>query len=221
VARRQDREPLAYILGRREFYGLDFIVDRRVLVPRPETELLVERTLEWAGSRLCPLSLADVGTGSGCVAVVLATHQPQATIHALDASADALEVARANVTRHALACRVHLLQSDLLEQLPQQVDAIVANLPYVRSGELETLQPEVRDYEPQAALDGGPDGLAPMRRLLSQAAHHLQPGGAIFLEIGAGQGKATTELARHHFPRSSVGVLPDYAGHDRVLSLQT
>jgi release factor glutamine methyltransferase len=219
--RRRDREPLAHILGHREFYGLDFIVDRRVLVPRPETELLVELAIEWARPIRRPLILTDVGTGSGCVAVSLATHLPHVTIHALDASADALVVARANVARHALQDRVLLWQSDFLEQLPQQVDAIVANLPYVRSAELGALQPEVRDYEPRTALDGGPDGLAPIRRLLTQAVHHLRPGGAIFLEIGAGQGRATSQLARQCFPGSRVDVLPDYSGHDRVLSLQT
>jgi len=250
LARRQAREPLAYILGHREFYGLDFLVDRRVLVPRPETELLVEHTLDWARERMgegrsgvathetredsspirhphplapshCPLTIADVGTGSGCVAVALAIHLPRATVYALDSSADVLKVAAANVTRHGVEGQVRLLRGDLLEPLPERVDVIVANLPYVRSDELATLEPEVRDYEPRAALDGGPDGLRQMRRLLAQAAAHLQPGGAIFLEIGAEQGQAARELARQHFPRASVDVLPDYAGHDRVLHVQT
>ena len=248
LARRQAREPLAYILGRREFYGLDFAVDWRVLIPRPETELLVEQTLAWVQERLgeeglrvrgyglreglspapspltpipYPLTLADIGAGSGCVAVALAVHLPQATIYALDASADALAVAAANVARHTVEGRVRLLPGDLLEPLPERVDVIVANLPYVRRDELPTLQPEVRDYEPRAALDGGPDGLASIRRLLAQAAACLRPGGVIFLEIGAEQGQAASELARRHFPQASVDVLPDYAGHDRVLRVQT
>ena len=252
LARRQAREPLAYILGHREFYGLDFLVDRRVLVPRPETELLVEHTLDWARERMgkggsgvathgiredsspirhrhphplapshCPLTIADVGTGSGCVAVALAVHLPRATVYALDSSADVLEVAAANVTRHGVEGQVRLLPGDLLESLPERVDVFVANLPYVRNDELATLEPEVRDYEPRAALDGGPDGLWQMRRFLAQAAAHLQPGGAIFLEIGAEQGQAVRECARQHFPRASVDVLPDYAGHDRVLHVQT
>jgi len=223
LARRQAREPLAYILGRREFYGLDLVVDRRVLVPRPETELLVEQTLGWARSLppAEPLALADVGTGSGCVAVALAVHLPQAFIYGLDASADALEVATANVARHAVEGRVRLLQGDLLQPLPEPVDVIVANLPYVPSDELAMLEPEVRDYEPRAALDGGPDGLGPMRRLLAQAPAYLRPGGALFLEIGAGQGAAASELARQHFPQANVDVLPDYAGRDRVLRVCT
>jgi len=254
LARRQAREPLAYILGRREFYGLDFLVDRRVLVPRPETELLVDHTLDWARERMgeggsgvatreiredsspirhrhshphplapshCPLTIADVGTGSGCVAIALAVHLPRATVYALDSSADVLEVAAANVAHHSVEGQVRLSRGDLLEPLPERVDVLVANLPYVRSDELATLEPEVRDYEPRAALDGGPDGLWQMRRLLPQAAAHLQPGGAIFLEIGAEQGQAARQLARQHFPRASVDVLPDYADHDRVLRVQT
>jgi len=258
LARRQAREPLAYILGRREFYALDFLVDRRVLVPRPETELLVEHTLDWSRERMGermgeggsgvaahdiredsspirhrhrhphplvpshrPLTIADVGTGSGCVAIALAVHLPRATVYALDSSADGLEVAAANVTLHGVEGQVRLLRGDLLEPLPERVDIFVANLPYVRDDELATLEAEVRDYEPRAALDGGPDGLWQMRRLLAQAAAHLQPGGAIFLEIGAEQGQAARQLARQHFPRASVDVLPDYGGHDRVLHVQT
>jgi len=220
LARRQGREPLAYILGHREFYGLDFVVDRRVLVPRPETELVVEHVLAWAAERTSRLTLADVGTGSGCIAVALAAQLPGATMYALDASARSLEVAAVNAARHALGDRVMLLQSDLLEQLPFPVDAIVANLPYVRSDELPTLQPEIREHEPREALDGGPDGLGPIRELLAQADQHLSPAGAIFLEIGAEQGKAVQEIAHQHFPDGSIQVLPDYAGLDRVLRVQ-
>ena len=221
LARRRSREPLAYILGHREFYGRDFLVDHRVLVPRPETERLVECVLAWAES--CPghLLLADVGTGCGCVASVLAIHLPQATIHALDSSAAALEVASANLTRHRIAGRVHVAQGDLLDPLLEPVDGIVANLPYVSTSELATLQPEIREREPRAALDGGADGLDVIRQLLSQAARHLKPGGAIFLEIGAEQGKAASKLARHHFPRANVSVLADYARLDRVLQVLT
>jgi len=235
LARRQVREPLAYILGHREFYGLDFLVDRRVLVPRPETEVLVERTLDWVQARPRPriagyrmqgdlslgprLLMTDVGTGSGCVAIALAVHLAQAFVYALDVSKEALEVAAANVARHGVEGRVRLLQGDLLDPLPERVDIIVANLPYVRGDELATLEPEVRDYEPRVALDGGPNGLGPMRRLLAQAPAYLRPGGAIFLEIGAKQGHTASELARQHFPQAKVSVLPDYAGHDRLLQV--
>lgn len=221
VARRQGREPLAYILGHREFFDLDFMVDRRVLIPRPETELLVEQVLAWAASRPSQLTLADIGTGSGCIAVALATHLPGAAIYGLDASAGSLEVAAANVAWHAVGDRVKLLTSDLLSALPVQVDAIVANLPYVRSDELPTLQPEIRDYEPREALDGGPDGLEPIRDLLADAAGHLTQAGVIFLEIGAEQGTAAGEIARQHFPEGNVQVVPDYAGRDRMVRVQT
>jgi len=221
LARRQGREPLAYILGRREFYGLDFIVDRHVLIPRPETELVVEQVLAWATSRTGRLDLADVGTGSGCIALALATHLPGATVYALDASAGSLEVAAANLARHALTKQVILLQSDLLEQLPGRVDAIIANLPYVRSDEMPSLQPEIREHEPWAALDGGLDGLGPIRKLLAQAGPHLASAGAVFLEIGAEQGPAAQGIARQQFPNGNTQVLPDYAGLDRVLQVQT
>ena len=244
LARRQSREPLPYITGHREFFGLEFAVDHRVLVPRPETEVLVEQTLKWVRSRQAgqgqagrgmsdhgsrpPLpvspgspSIADVGTGSGCIALALALHLPRATIYALDSSAGALEVAASNVARHGLQGRVLLLHSDLLGALPSRVSAIVANLPYVRTGELTTLEPETRDHEPQVALDGGPTGLEPSRRLLAQAAPHLLPGGAIMLETGDGQGRAAAEMARREFPRAKVDVLPDYAGRDRVLRILT
>jgi release factor glutamine methyltransferase len=168
VVRRREREPVPYITGRREFYALDFAVDRRVLIPRPETELLVERALE-SVAHDAPLRLADIGTGSGIVAISLAVHLPQVRVYATDASADALQVATANAARHGVADRVHLLRGELLDPLPVPVHLIVANLPYVPSDVLPTLDRDVVDYEPLAALDGGPDGLTHIRRLLDDA----------------------------------------------------
>ncbi len=217
VARRADREPLAYLLGHREFYGLDFLVDPRVLIPRPETEHLVEEALRLA-ARLPPsLRLADVGTGSGAIAVALAVHLPQATVYALDASAEALAMAAANAQRHGVSGRVRCLAGDLLTPLPEAVHLIVANLPYVARDEWAALAPEIREHEPRQALDGGPDGLNLIRRLLATAPSHLCPGGAVLLEIGAGQGAAVIALARRHFPQAAVRLLPDYAGLDRVV----
>ena len=217
VARRADREPLAYLLGHREFYGLDFLVDPRVLIPRPETEHLVEEALRLA-ARLPPsLRLADVGTGSGAIAVALAVHLPQATVYALDASAEALAMAAANAQRHGVSGRVRCLAGDLLTPLPEAVHLIVANLPYVARDEWAALAPEIREHEPRQALDGGPDGLNLIRRLLATAPSHLWPGGAVLLEIGAGQGAAVIALARRHFPQAAVRLLPDYAGLDRVV----
>lgn len=221
VARRAAREPLAYIVGHREFFDLDFAVDPRVLIPRPETELLVEHALAVARQmRLpddVPLQIADVGAGSGAIAVTLAVHLPRAIVYALEGSTGALAVTEENAHWHSVADRVHCLLGDLLEPLPGPVNLITANLPYVTTGEWEGLPPEIRDYEPRAALDGGPDGLSLIRRLLATAGPHLSPGGALVVEIGASQGDAVTALARQDFPRSDVRLHQDYAGLDRLV----
>jgi release factor glutamine methyltransferase len=220
VARRAGREPLAYIVGHREFFGLDFVVDPRVLIPRPETELLVEHVLRFARHHV-PRHIADVGAGSGAIAVTLAVHLPQVTVYALDDSAGALAVVADNARRHGVAGRVCCLQGDLLEPLPEPIDLITANLPYVTTGEWAELQPEIRHYEPRAALDGGPDGLALIRRLMETVSSHLHPGGALFLEIGASQGGSVTALAREHIPRVDVQLYQDYAGLDRIVVMRT
>ncbi len=219
---RLKRWPLAYLTGHREFYGLELRVNRAVLIPRPETELLVDAAREQA-ARLAQrrgssrLAIADVGTGSGAVAIALAKHLPDATIYATDASELALRVAAFNCRRHGVTWQVHLVHGDLLEPLPGPVDLIVANLPYVATGEFPSLMPEVRDYEPRMALDGGPDGLDVVRRLLAQAPGRLNPDGSVVLEIGAAQGAAARELAQDAFPGARVDVLSDYAGHDRIV----
>jgi len=229
VARRAGREPLAYIVGHREFYDLDFVVDARVLIPRPETELLVELALQLArdpGRRWpSPLSIVDVGVGSGAIAVTLAVHLPEATVYALDDSADALAVTAENARRCGVADRVHCLQGDLLSPLfeggqPEPPALITANLPYVATDEWQALPPEIRDHEPRAALDGGPDGLDAIRRLLAMASH-LRAGGAILLEIGASQGTVVTALARQHFAQATVRLVQDYAGLDRLVVVET
>lgn len=223
VERRRCWEPVPYITGHREFYGLDFLVDRRVLIPRPETELLVERALETAKrfEGQGRLILADIGTGSGVIAVSLAVHLPHALVYATDVFAEALEVAACNISRHSLSQRVHLLQGDLVQPLPEQVHLIVANLPYVSTGYLATAAPDVVNYEPLAALDGGPDGLIYIRRLLSQAGQWLLPGGVILLEIGAGQGQEAVAFAVQCYPSAKVELFQDYAGLDRIVRVQT
>jgi release factor glutamine methyltransferase len=226
--RRAQGEPLPYLTGHIEFYGLDMTVNAHVLIPRPETETLVDLALgkvEGLRSVLSKvegrLSLADVGTGSGCIAIALAVHAPQARIMALDLSPDALDVARANAGRHGVADRITFLQSDLLAALPKAVDLIVANPPYIAADEWPGLPREVREHEPQLALDGGPDGLDVIRRLLEQAPARLRPGGALLVEIGAGQGAAATRLARQLYPSADVAIQPDLAGRDRVLCVET
>ncbi|MFC2037230.1 peptide chain release factor N(5)-glutamine methyltransferase [Chloroflexota bacterium] len=221
VMRRAAREPLAYIVGHREFFDLDFVLNPHVLIPRPETELLVEHALQ-LGRRMAPaIQIADVGAGSGAIAVTLAVHLPQATVYALDDSAEALAVAEENARRHGVRERVHCLQGDLLAPLPGAVDLITANLPYVTMGEWDDLAPEIRDYEPRSALDGGPDGLNLIRLLLVASAPSLRPGGVILLEIGASQGSVVTALARQSFSHAGVQLVRDYAGLDRLVVVQT
>lgn len=221
LARRATREPLPYILGVREFFGLCFAVDPRVLIPRPETELLVERAL-WLASHMSlsgPLRIADVGTGSGCIAVALAVHLSHALIYATDVSAEALAVAQRNAAMQGVASRIRFLWGDLLSPVPQSVHLIVANLPYIPAQEWETLPPEVGRFEPRSALDGGSDGLDLVRRLLTQAPSYLLSGGALLLEVGAGQGETVTRRARAAFPQAKVELIPDLAGHARVVQV--
>lgn len=221
VKRRAEHEPVAYVVGYKEFYGLDFYVDRRVLIPRPETELLVEKAIELAHEiRGAPI-LADVGTGSGAIAISLALHLPQALIYATDISEETLAVAALNCKGHEVQERVRLLAGDLLSPLPEPVDLIVANLPYVRRTEFEGLARDIVDYEPRLALNGGPDGLEYVHRLLAQAGPYLQPQGAILLEIGADQGPAVTAWAGRCFPGAILEVSRDYADLDRMLVVRT
>jgi release factor glutamine methyltransferase len=219
TARRAAREPLAYIVGHREFYGLDFAVDGRALIPRPETELLVEEALRLAKGMGPEVRIADVGAGSGAIAVALAVHLPGATIYALDASPEALALAAENAARHGV--RVRCLVGDLLAPLPEAVDLIAANLPYVTREEWSALPPEIRDHEPRSALDGGADGLGVIGRLLSTAGRHLRPGGGVLAEIGAAQGDKAVALARRAMPGARVRLCQDYAGLDRLVIVET
>ena len=218
LERRLDREPLPYITAHREFYGLEFAVDSRVLIPRPDTEVLVEKALEMLEARPAGESpvLVDVGTGCGAIAVALARHLPSARIYATDISEDALEVAWSNCLAHSVEERVRLLEGDLLEPLPEAVDLIVANLPYVRKGDFQDVQRELL-FEPRLALDGGPDGLDPIRRLLEQAPGALREDGAVILEIDPRQADAVTKLARRAFPGAQVSIARDLAGLDRAV----
>jgi release factor glutamine methyltransferase len=218
--RRARREPVAYLTGHKEFYALDFYVTPHVLIPRPETELLVDRAIQYIETLSTSATIADVGTGSGAIAVTLALHLPQAQIIATDTSPAALVVARRNAARHGVASRVFPIQADLLAPLSQRLDLIVANPPYLNRDELCTASPEVAYWEPRAALDGGPDGLAIIRRLLAMASHRLASGAALLVEIGASQGYGVLELACRHFPGASVEIVQDYANRDRLLFVQ-
>ena len=221
VARRQNLEPVAYITGYREFYGLEFEVTPATLVPRPETELLVDLALQHVRQRTTgnkqPLRVADIGTGTGCIAVGFAVNYPQARIVAVDLSPAALAVARRNVARHGLAERVMLLEGDLLAPLTVPIDLLLSNPPYVVMDEIDE---NVRRHEPHLALDGGAGGLEVYRRLLAQAPAKLAVGGTIMVEIGAWQGAAVAELGGSHFPYACIAIHQDLAGHDRVVVIE-
>jgi release factor glutamine methyltransferase len=218
VSRRSEREPVAYIVGHKEFFGLDFTVTPSVLIPRPETELLVETALDIAEAISCPsLTVADVGTGSGVVAVTLARHLPRAQVVATDISSNALGVARQNAMRHHVADRVFCVQGNLLAPVCGPFHLIVANPPYLRQAELAAAPPEVGRWEPPSALNGGTDGLKVIRRLLQVSPGLLHGGGALLVEIGAEQGAEVLSLARGHFPRGDVDVAKDLANRDRLL----
>jgi release factor glutamine methyltransferase len=227
LARREQGEPVAYLLGQKAFYGLDFAVDRRVLIPRPETELLVEAALGACRQRLdagqVPV-VADIGTGSGAIPISIAVHEPRLPyLYACDVSPDALEVARQNCQRHHVAGRVRLLQGDLLEALPEPVDLLLANLPYVGTDEQAALTPDVLDYEPHLALFSGPEGLDLLIRLLREAAqgNRLRPGAVLLLEIGYRQREPLTSLVSTLWREARVTCLRDYAGWDRILVIET
>lgn len=212
VQRRLNGEPSAYITGHREFYGLDFNVSPAVLIPRPESELLVETALALAKKHPSAI-IADIGTGSGAIAISLALALAQAKIYATDISAAALETALANCRKHGVSDRVRLLEGNLLEPLPELVDIIVANLPYVSQSELNP------QFEPPLALDGGADGTESIEQLCQQAGGKLKSGGSLLLEIGRGQRAAVTDILHNIFPEGTIEVIPDLAGIDRVVCL--
>ncbi|MEX2430608.1 MAG: HemK/PrmC family methyltransferase [Dehalococcoidia bacterium] len=261
IARRLRHEPAAYLMGRREFYGLDLHVAPGVLIPRQDTETLVEEALRLAWTTGAFLSatvpspsfprrresrnvgagptfaqgenrealrrdhgdivIADVGCGSGAIAIALAVHLPAAAIYAVDVSIRALEVTALNAKRHGVDGRIRLLQGDLLAPLPGPVHLITANLPYVMSAEIPTLDPEIRLHEPREALDGGDDGLDLVRRLLTDASAHLMPHGAVLLEMDPRQIVAATHYAAGVMPSAQVRAVRDLAGRERVLVVET
>jgi release factor glutamine methyltransferase len=219
LARRLRHEPAPYITGRREFFGLEFEVTPAAIIPRPETETLVELALACARGLSAgrALTVADVGAGCGAIAVAMAHALPDARIIAIDISGEALALASRNAKRHGVAARIRFAHGDLLAPLRRPVDIIAANLPYVRTADWQDCPPEMREHEPRAGLDGGPDGLREIRRLLTQAPDCLRPGGALFAEIGDEQGEAARQAARESFPEAEIRIEKDLAGRDRVL----
>jgi release factor glutamine methyltransferase len=194
VVRRRMREPVAMIVGHREFWGLEFEVSKAVLIPRPETEIVIDEALAFARTAPCRLAI-DVGTGSGCIAVALAHELADVRVIAVDISADAIEVARRNAIGHQVADRVEFREGNLLDSVSETADLILSNPPYVQDADAAALQPEVIQFEPHAALFGGADGLDVVRRLLNGASTRLAPQGRLIVEFGFGQEHAIRQLA--------------------------
>lgn len=218
LARLAAGEPLPYLIGHWEFYGRDFEVNPDVLIPRPETEMLVEHGLDWLSNHPQAGLAADVGTGTGCIAVSLAAGAPQVRCLAVDQSWNALQVARRNGIKHSVGAQIGLLQGDLLTACAGPFDLVCANLPYIPTHEVRALP--VAKYEPVAALAGGDDGLAFIRKLLMDAWRWLAPDGLILLEMQFDQGEAITDLAHAYLPGANTAIFADLAGLPRLIQIQ-
>lgn len=218
LTRMEKGEPLPYLLGRWEFYGLNFCVAPPVLIPRPETELLVEHAIKWLHKHPNRRFAVDVGTGSGCIAVVMAVHISDLSVIASDISYPALNIARTNVRRHGVANRVYCIQYDLIPRSHRRFDLICANLPYIPTQTLRSIN--IYGKEPDLALDGGSKGLDLIHKLIQDAPHHLAGGGLLLLEIEASQGAAVIDIAQEFLMSSDIHVLPDLSGKDRLVYIE-
>ncbi len=225
IKRRIRREPVAYILGVKEFWSLDLEVTKDVLIPRPETECLVETALELLSRHPSSQSwrILDLGTGSGAIIIALASQQPRHTYFASDRSIQAVRVARRNAVRHNFGELIHYFNADWLTSLNQKTsafDMIVSNPPYIPSRVIEGLQPEIHDYEPIAALDGSDDGLKCFKEIINSAHRYLKPGGVLLLEIGHDQQDDIRRIVPDSGPYDDVSCTKDYAGHDRIVCMR-
>jgi release factor glutamine methyltransferase len=222
--KRINRVPVAYLINSRQFYGMDFYVDERVLIPRPETEVLVEEAIkfgqEWRKNNQGEMNIADVGTGSGAIAVALAANIPGSTVYATDISEDALAVAAINIRKHDFEGRIKLSKGYLLQQIIEKLHIIVANLPYIASATVAKLAPEIAIHEPLVALDGGIHGTGLFRDLIEQARQKLEPGGALLMEIGQGQDEEVVLMGRRVFPGTRVSLIRDLQGIKRVIVMR-
>ncbi|MFH1185256.1 MAG: peptide chain release factor N(5)-glutamine methyltransferase [Chloroflexota bacterium] len=224
MRRLEQGEPLPYTLGHHEFFGLDFDITPDVLIPRPETELLVQTALAWMEGAADRRTIADIGTGSGCIAISIAVHMPDARILATDISLPVLEVARSNAHKFGLAERIEFIECDILPphtaglSSEQHLDLVCANLPYIPTAELHSLP--VFGREPSLALDGGADGLDPFRRFFALAPEWMAPGGLMLLEIEARSGPSVLSLAYDAFHAAAIHLHKDLAGRDRLLEIE-
>lgn len=217
-ARLIEGEPLPYLTGKQAFFGLDFAVDNHVLIPRPETELLVGECIQWLNGHPSKRKMVDVGTGSGAIAVILAHQFNDLDVTAIDCSAEALAIASENAKTYYVDGQVHFLKNDLLTGLEDRFDLIAANLPYIPSEVLKSLT--VSKYEPRLALDGGADGLGLIRQLIEQSKNRIKPGGLIILEIETSQSAACLKLAENAFPLAEITPMIDLAKHPRIIKIQ-
>lgn len=209
--------PLPYLLGKWEFYGFSYLINESVLIPRPETELLVDQALNWLKHTTAPIRMADVGTGSGCIGISIANLRSDLAVTAIDISSQALNIARQNIEKHKLEDRVSLIEGDLLENTQGKFNLICANLPYIPIEHLERL--EVVKAEPRIALDGGNDGMELLRRCLIQAKDRITADSCILAEIDPSYAKEIEEFAQANFPQSTCNVLMDLAGRERLLRI--
>ena len=216
VSRRVNHEPMQYILNRAEFMGLDFYVDSNVLVPRPDTEVLVEKVIEYIGDK--KVIFADLGTGSGCIPISILANCKNATGYAFDISAEALKIARRNAESNNVTDRLEFVNMDILTEFPDiELDCIVSNPPYIESDVIPGLMEDVRDFEPKLALDGGADGLLFYRRIADKGWHILKNGGLIAFEIGYNQAESVSRILRDK-GFVNIEVIKDIAGNDRVVT---
>jgi release factor glutamine methyltransferase len=216
IQRRRRGEPVAYITGKKEFWSLLFEVNRDVLIPRPETECLIEEVLKWYSRDSGDLRIIDIGTGSGAIGVALAGELPSALVTATDISRRALEVARRNAGRHGVAGRMEFIEGDLFASAVGEFDVIVSNPPYIPDNVFPLLPEGIRAFEPRQALLAGPDGAAYHRNIIREGTDRLKPGGRIFLEIGEGQKGVVETLFRENRLYDSICFRSDYGGMDRV-----
>jgi len=219
MSERASGKPLAYLIGHRDFYGLNFMINQNVLVPRQETELLIETVLDFVPPDQPELEIVDVGTGSGCIAIAIAANLENANVIAIDISDKALTVARQNCQYHSVGNRISLRQGDILDVFSGLADVIVANLPYIKSDEIQCLQPEVQ-HEPRLALDGEGDGLCYQREFLIQSKSKLNKNGILAMEIDPVQYTLLEALAKDIFPMRTVNFIQDTNGHQRVLCVK-
>lgn len=219
VKRRAAKEPVAYLVGKREFFGLDFLISSDVLIPRPDTETLVVALLDYLKD-FPAAEVIELGVGSGAISVASAVQETDLKIHAVDLSPQALQIAAENARRHEVATRIAFYEGDLFAPLPVelQVDAVVSNPPYVQTAELDQLDADVKDHEPRLALDGGEDGLEIARRIIAEAPRFLKPNGLLLLELGPDNIRSAAESLESQAEYQQIHILKDAAGRERVLS---